>query len=227
MKTSNLLLFLLLFSVLLITKSNATDIKISLYDDSEFMVIFGVDSYWTPLRYADFKNLSGGEYYLRVMKKKEGFGINYTTLYENYIDVPRSGRLCYLIDETNNLVIANKESNNGWDKYSHFDNNWDDHGNWRTPMKDCDFSDLVKVVSDRTFESTKIDFAKDGIDKNYFSTDQVRTLLGLFTFESTKLDMAKYIYQRTVDKKNYFRLYDMFVFESSVRELHDYLNSKN
>lgn len=222
MKTTKILLFLIFLSVLLISRSNATDLRLSLFDDSEFMIILGVDSYWTPLRYAEFNNLSAGQYYLRVMKKKDGFGINYTTLFENYIDIPKSGSLCYIIDENNNLVIADKiKSSLGEDKYDEY------HSGWRAPMRDCDFTDLVKVISDRTFESTKIDFAKDGIDKNYFSTLQVRTLLGLFTFESTKLDIAKYIYPRTVDKKNFFRLYDMFVFESSVTELHDYINSKN
>lgn len=90
-------------------------------------------------------------------------------------------------------------------------------------MSDRDFSEFKKLISDRTFESTKLNMSKNVIDINYFSTEQVRELLGLFTFESSKLEIAKYVYKKTIDKKNYFRLYDMFTFESSVTVLDDFI----
>ncbi len=92
-------------------------------------------------------------------------------------------------------------------------------------MSDRDFRDFKKLITERTFESTKLSMAKNVIDINVFSTDQVREILGLFTFESSKLEIAKYTYGNTVDKKNYFRLFDLFTFESSVTELDDYIRN--
>jgi hypothetical protein len=90
-------------------------------------------------------------------------------------------------------------------------------------MSDRDFSEFTKLISDRTFESTKLNMSKNVIDINYFSTEQVRELLGVFTFESSKLEIAKYVYKNTTDKKNYFRLYDIFTFESNVNDLDDFI----
>ena len=90
-------------------------------------------------------------------------------------------------------------------------------------MSAGDFADLKKLISDRTFESTKLAMAKNVINVNFFSTDQVRQLLALFTFESSKLEISKYMFKNTVDKNNYFKLFDLFTFESSVIELDEFI----
>jgi hypothetical protein len=82
------------------------------------------------------------------------------------------------------------------------------------------------MISGRSFESTKFEIAKSGIERNYFKTEQVRELLQLFTFESNKLDLAKYAYSRTLDRNRYFKLYDVFTFESSISDMEDYINNQ-
>jgi hypothetical protein len=94
------------------------------------------------------------------------------------------------------------------------------------PISNRDFSDLKELISGRSFESTKIEIAKSGIERNYFKTEQVRELLQLFTFESNKLDLAKYAYSRTLDRNRYFKLYDVFTFESSISDIEDYINNQ-
>jgi hypothetical protein len=92
-------------------------------------------------------------------------------------------------------------------------------------IRNSDFRDLKKVINDRWFESTKMDFAKDAISDNYFTVDQVRELLELFSFESSKLELSKLAYSKTVNNRKYYKLYDVFWFESSVIELNNYINN--
>jgi DNA invertase Pin-like site-specific DNA recombinase len=57
------------------------------------------------------------------------------------------------------------------------------------------------------------------MDKSYFTSQQVKELLQLFTFENNKLELAKYAYRNTVDKRTYFIVNDVFSFGSSRDEL--------
>ena len=92
-------------------------------------------------------------------------------------------------------------------------------------MNSRDFADFKKLVSERAFESTKLDMTKSVIDNNLFSVTQVREMLSWFAFESNKLDIAKYAYGRTVDNNNYFKLYDVFAFESNITDLDNYIKN--
>jgi hypothetical protein len=93
-------------------------------------------------------------------------------------------------------------------------------------IKEDDFKDLKKSINSRNFETSNISIVKTAIDKNYFSSEQIRELLSYFTFESTKLDIAKYSYQKVCDKKNFFKVYDAFNFDSSIEELKNYISGK-
>ena len=47
-----------------------------------------------------------------------------------------------------------------------------------------------------------------------------------FDFESTKLEYAKFAYDFTYDKGNYFKVNDAFDFESSIEELDEYIHGR-
>ena len=90
-------------------------------------------------------------------------------------------------------------------------------------MNALDFSALKQTIAAQWFESTKITTAKMGLSANYFTADQIRDLLMLFSFESSKVEIAKLAYDRCIDKQNYFKVYDAFSFSSSVDEVSDYV----
>jgi Domain of unknown function (DUF4476) len=90
-------------------------------------------------------------------------------------------------------------------------------------MSSRDFTEFKKFISERTFESTKLDMTKSVVDNNMFTIDQVREILSWFTFESNKLDIAKYTFKNTVDRNSYYKLYNAFAFESSVVDLDNFV----
>jgi hypothetical protein len=61
------------------------------------------------------------------------------------------------------------------------------------------------------------------MDRNYFTSQQVKELLQLFTFENNKLDLAKYAYRKTMDRRNYYIVNDVFAFSNSKDELARYI----
>lgn len=89
-----------------------------------------------------------------------------------------------------------------------------------------DFNQLLQSVQSRSFESTKMTMAKQFISTNFLSSRQVARLMNAFSFESSKLELAKYAYQRTVDKQNYFVVNDEFGFESSIEEFSRFIASQ-
>jgi hypothetical protein len=94
------------------------------------------------------------------------------------------------------------------------------------PMSPNDFSDLKRTVNSKTFEDTKLTIAKQVVSSQCLLTNQVKDLLGCFTFEANKLEMAKNCYTRTYDLGNYFKVNDVFTFESSIEELNEYIESR-
>lgn len=93
------------------------------------------------------------------------------------------------------------------------------------PMYDNDFAGLMNAIRNRPFDSTKRQLAAQAISSNYFTSAQIMNMLGLFSFDSSKLEIAKLAYTRTVDPEHYYLVYDAFSFDSSVRNLSNYMAS--
>jgi Domain of unknown function (DUF4476) len=94
------------------------------------------------------------------------------------------------------------------------------------PMDPAAFAEAKKSIAAKSFSQTKMQLSKQVTSSNCLLTGQVVELMSLFSFESEKLDFAKFAYDFTYDKGNYYKINDAFGFESSVRELGKYLQGK-
>jgi hypothetical protein len=92
-------------------------------------------------------------------------------------------------------------------------------------MNENNFRDLMSSIKSQSFEDSKLKVAQQAISANCVRTDQVKQLMGLFTFEDNKLALAKFAYNRTVDRNNYFKLNDAFTYSSSVDDLNDFISN--
>lgn len=89
------------------------------------------------------------------------------------------------------------------------------------------FNDMLQSIRKESFNSTKIEITKSILNsKPCFTTQQVRDIVNEFNFESGKLEIAKYAWDYTLDKENYFRVSDAFSFSSSKEELLEYIRRK-
>ena len=110
------------------------------------------------------------------------------------------------------------------DKDNNHDRTYDD--NYSRSMSDRDFSQAKENLRREWMENARLTSAKQVVDANYFTSQQVKELLLLFTFEGNRLDLAKYAYKRTVDKENYYIVNDVFTFNNNKEKLSEYIHEQ-
>jgi hypothetical protein len=93
-------------------------------------------------------------------------------------------------------------------------------------MGSSDFNTAKGSVEKQSFAEEKMKIAKQITKSHCLSAAQVKEMMSLFSFEENKLDYAKYAYDYTVDKDNYYQVNDAFSFSSSVDTLNAYLEGK-
>jgi len=237
MNKIKILFFALLFTGL--TYSQSSYLQLSLYDDEAFSVIFD-NTELSEGNFAEFENISAGEHSLKVIKSGVNVPPVADVVFEGKIKIP-AGFDCYaVIDEYNQFVIYKKVKSGACrcvcecesrrkcgSKTGYKENELQvtDDCRYKVISKES-FSDLKSSINNRNFESTNISVTKTAIDNNYFASEQIKELLGYFTFESNKLEIAKYSYKKVCDKKNFFKVYEAFDFDSSVEELKNYISGK-
>jgi len=91
------------------------------------------------------------------------------------------------------------------------------------PMHPADFDQLYAAVANHSSDSRKIRTAGLAIENNLMTAEQISALVSLMTFERNKVDLAKTGWLYVYDPGNFFRVLNMFTFNSSVREMHAYM----
>ena len=92
-----------------------------------------------------------------------------------------------------------------------------DDDNYNRAMSSAEFNQAKETIRKEWFENTRLTTAKQVIDKNYFTSQQVKELMLLFSFENNRLEIAKYAYRNTVDKRNYDAVNDAFTINSKEK----------
>ncbi|MCF6366658.1 MAG: DUF4476 domain-containing protein [Bacteroidales bacterium] len=93
------------------------------------------------------------------------------------------------------------------------------------PMNPQNFQKAKQTISNADFSSDKQTIAKQIVNSNCLTAQQVREVTSLFDFEEDKLEFAKFAYTHTFDVENYFIINDIFDFSSSIEELDNYINT--
>lgn len=95
------------------------------------------------------------------------------------------------------------------------------------PMDMQSFATAKQAIKGSSFDDTRLSTAKTIANNNYFTVDQVIEICKLFSFSDRKLEFAKYAYNRTVDNMNYYRVGNVFSFDSDKQALNDFINSRH
>ncbi len=93
-----------------------------------------------------------------------------------------------------------------------------------SPMSPSEFADAKTSISDKTFEDSKLQIAKQITRSKCMLSRQVKEVMQLFSYESTRLEYAKMAHDYTHDVDNYYKVHDAFEYESSIEELNNYIN---
>ena len=131
------------------------------------------------------------------------------------------------VDQLNRYITNQMASNQN--PYGGYNNGG--YGYFQSDNPDChyimtepDFNDLCKMINNTPYSSTKMTIAKQACSITCISAEQVREICRLFSFDSDRLTFAKYAFDHCYDRRNYFKVNDVFTFTSSVNELNRYIN---
>ncbi|TVR82221.1 MAG: DUF4476 domain-containing protein [Chitinophagaceae bacterium] len=236
------ILLLTIFSLLSLSSfayHNTSTFSFRMDNNENVFIILG-NYHYGPASSFEF-DIQAGRYNLKVERRfNTYFGYTTHVLYNGHINIRNNMHVFASLNHFNRLNISEKVKNYtphwgnpsaGYNtcpsagavtqtvyyEYSH-------HHPVVQPMNSQSFNNLLATIRNQSFDSSKRQVAKQVISNNYFSTSQAKAIIRLFTFESSKLEIAKYIYNNTIDKENYFTVYDEFTFSSSVRELSRYIS---
>ncbi|RXM39184.1 hypothetical protein BOQ62_12660 [Chryseobacterium sp. CH21] len=80
------------------------------------------------------------------------------------------------------------------------------------------------MMQNESFDDGKITMINQQMRVSMFTAAQIRDLVKSISFDNNKLALAKSMYRTCVDKEHYFMVTDAFDFESSKRELMEYIS---
>jgi hypothetical protein len=109
------------------------------------------------------------------------------------------------------------------------DNNYPDNNypaQYNQQMTQQNFDALKAAVKKEAFDNTRLNIAKQAGAANYFSAAQVKEFIQIFSFDESRLDLAKFLYNRTTDKANYFTVNDAFTYSDSKDKLSEYIRQQ-
>jgi len=231
MKRLLIIIALLFASVQLRASHLASELNLRMFDQSWFTVSINHQVFTTPVTRFSLDHLEPGTHFLRVTRLNYNHHSHHAqqiVVFNGFIDIPGRSRVNAVIDRQSrfriNKIIALAPPTPVWTNPVHM---YPPVHHNPTPlyygMHDHEFRQLIHTISRLSFESSRMQIAKQAIASNYFTSQQVSELVGLMTFESSKLDLAKSAYHKTIDKENYYRINDLFTFESSIIDLNNYI----
>ncbi len=91
------------------------------------------------------------------------------------------------------------------------------------PVSNTFFQREYGTISGNYNTTSKLTYAINLANTNCLSSSQVKQITLLFFADQDKLEFCKAAYKNTVDKENFYDVYDAFAYFSTVFRLHDYV----
>jgi hypothetical protein len=194
-------------------------------------------------------NLSEGRHTVKIFREKsrrnnrwEWFGNRHDIIYSNTVYLKSGYHLDITINPFGRALVDERRMDRNDDWYDDDNRNGRDRdgrddrddrdgrygnrdNNYNNVVNEQEFRQIKETVGRQWFENTRLSTAKQIADRNYFSSQQVKELVQLFSFENNKLEFAKHAYGRTMDKRNYYIINDAFNYNSSREELDRYIRA--
>lgn len=213
-------------------------LKISIHNQSEFNLIIDGTIFRQAGNYYSIADLAPGNHAIEITRFVRRPFYNYATvlcLYDGMINIPGYPSVVEAcLDPQRRLIIQRitpliqpPPVCGGGTYQNNFTNQYD-NGFYQTQVVcDNEFEQMKHTIASRTFDSFKLSLAKEIVSQNQFTSGQIAALLQLMTFESSKLELAKFAYNNTIDKNNFYRVYDVFTFESTIQELQQFIYGRS
>lgn len=202
-----------------------SELLIRHFDNRPVIVSLDYDQIRQASNHIRFRNLLPGRHQLTVWSQPHR-GAYGQLLFNGFIDIPVSSEVRAMITRNRNLRINRIDpifipvQPDNW--YNPVPVQPPGYCGTVSPLgiDPVSFNALMQTITSASFESTRLNIARQAIQQyGTISVNQVRELMQVMSFESSRLEIAKMAYPYTFDRDQYFRLYDVFSFDSSINEL--------
>lgn len=224
--------------VSLYANANHFNSSLTVSTNDHALIAVAVDQQWTgaPNATVVVENLTPGNHRISIARYSHYYGVQPVIVFSGYVFIPELSEVRSLLTRANRFkileIIPIAPQPFCYDEYNNYpqcgnDNSYGQNGYGYNNhiISQNDFSLLLNSIDSKSFESTKLEIAKQALQRYHFNSQQVAEMMKLFTFESSKLDFAKAAYSKTVDKNRYFIINDEFTFSSSISELNRYIEN--
>lgn len=174
--------------------------------------------------------LSDGFHQVKIYREKNRNAYGFEKreiLYSGQVKLRKGFHMDITVSRFGKVMMDERRIDMNDDWYNDEDDYYDsDNGGWSNNsnvMSAREFHSVKEQILKEWFENNRLISVKVIIDKNQFTTQQVKELMQLFTFENNRLEVAKYAYCKTVDQRNYYQLNEALTFSSSKEELARFL----
>ncbi|RPD49225.1 DUF4476 domain-containing protein [Hymenobacter sediminis] len=98
-------------------------------------------------------------------------------------------------------------------------------GNASYIMVPQDVDALLQTVQRQSFDDNKLAIIREALREVSLPADDARRLITTIAFDRNRIELAKYMYTRVADRQNFYRVYDALQYQSSIREVQQYIDS--
>ena len=246
MKRISTLLLSTLFSLSLLAYDD-TRLTVSSVSNMKMTVEVDGRRYNMNNKALSIRDLSAGHHIVKIYRDRRqsngGFNNRQELVYSGSVHLRRDYHLDITINRFGKALVDERriDRNDDWyDDDDNYDRDRDNRRNDRDPRNNRDnewnngnnramnmneFNQAKETLRREWLESSRVNLARQIFDRNYYTTEQVKEILQLFSFENNKLDLAKHAYGRAIDKRNYPTLNDVFAQRSSRDELARYIRN--
>ena len=239
MKTTSTLLLAIFISLASFATPVQSKLRITVVGNRDVEVMVDNSRYQSNDNSVLIHTLQPGSHTIKVYSLKRNqrrntWGNNSQLLYSSTvyvrpgyfvgITIDRNGRATF--DER---AIGNRKDDryNRDDRYDERNDRYDteryDRNEYNRPVTEQSFSSIVQTIRREYSENSRLMLAKQIIDRNHFTSDQVKYMMQLFSSENSRLEIAKYAYRYTTDQRNYYVVYDALSYSNSKEQLADYI----
>lgn len=208
--------------------SFASEFNLRVLRNGQHTVAISSQSQTNNTNFFQFYQLQGTSFLLTVKDRWTN-----AILFNNYVTIPENQRVQAELDLNGTLRILESatiynsgefvgnvayENNFGYPVPNNGNNPY--HNHCGTPSNNSPyFNQFLNQLSNESFDSKRLEKAKNYAKQTYLSTHQIKQIAMLFSFDSSRLSWTKFAYNRCADKMNYFILEDAFTFSSNYNEL--------
>lgn len=206
--------------------SKASELFIKINKSGSFYAMIGLQTHYNNSNTFRFFDLPQGLNDIKIYYNNTS-----DLFYSGSINLDYNQRVVCEIDAYGNLVVIQKQNliiQNWYTSTPQQGNfgSFNDQTFVNTNPNSSAFNDFIKMLSEESFDSGKLEKSKNYISKTTLSAAQIAEIAKQYSFDSNRLEWAKYAYQYCYDKQNYFQLKPTFSFSSNYNDLEKYVNGK-